>query len=195
MGTKEVLIKKACMSIKKMAKRLGSLHAVAYICIATAIAGSFLCGTGNLFMWCMLMFHSYTDIRTMELYVFPIRICIVIELLCLFVKYGFSYEGYMELLVCLMAVFFLKLFKLYAQGDAEIFFMLIIAAALNGKDIVNYSWRLVYGAMAVFAAMFCIYVIIDNINGKARGQTLLRVKRAPMVPAISIAYMLCCVIG
>ena len=195
MGIMEVMIKTARIYIAKMVKWVCGLHAAAYICAAAAVIGSFICGTGNLFMWCMLMFHSYTDIKTMELYVFPIRICIVIELLCFLVKYGFSYGGYRELLLCLGAVLLLKLLKLYAQGDAEIFFMLIIAAALNGKDIVNYSWRLVYGAMAVFAVMFCIYVIIDNINGKARGQTILRVKRAPMVPAISIAYMLCCVIG
>lgn len=177
--------------LKKLSEWLKKLHVKAYICIIAAIAGGFICKFPDFFMWYMLMFNCYTDITDMELYVFPIRLCIAAEIFVFFYKYGFCYENYVGLILCLVFVWIFRVFKLYAQGDMEIFFMLIMTAALKGCDIVKYSWRLVYGAMSIFCILFGFYIVVYNIVRKIRGERLERIKKAPMLPAIAISYLIC----
>ena len=93
------------------------------------------------------------------------------------------------------AVFILKILRIYAQGDMEIFFMLIMGAAVKEIDIAMYSFRLVYGSMIIFCVMFGLYFIVYNLWLKLKGKSFMKTKKAPMVPAISIAYILCCAMG
>lgn len=195
MGKEKITIKRKKALCGRISQKLCKTGIAAYICIVVALFGSFICGIYNIPIWYMLIFHSYTDIKSRQLYVFPIRLCIVVEFLALLYKYGFSYENYCGLFLCLAAVFILKILRVYAQGDMEIFFMLIMGAAVKGVDIAMYSFRLVYGSMIIFCVMFGIYFIVYNIWLKLKGKSFMKTKKAPMVPAISIAYILCCAMG
>ena len=66
------------MSLKDVLKswlvRLSGWDLTVYICIVIAVAGGFVCGRNNIILWYMLVFHCYTDIKSMELYVLPVRI-------------------------------------------------------------------------------------------------------------------------
>lgn len=179
--------------MREAAVRFGSLGMTAYICMAAAIAGSFVCGRDNLILWYMLMFHSYTDIRTNELYAMPIRLGIIVETVIFFACYGLSYPYYRGLLLCLALVVLIRLLRLYAEGDMEIFIMLIMAAARKGQGIFMYSWKLVSTAIVIFSISFGIYIAVYNIIRKLKGKKFKLLRHAPMVPSIAMSFIICCV--
>lgn len=76
------------MSLKDVLKswlvRLSGWDLTVYICIVIAVAGGFVCGRNNIILWYMLVFHCYTDIKSMEVYVLPVRSAIIAETVILF---------------------------------------------------------------------------------------------------------------
>ena len=78
MGKEKITTKRKKALCGRISQKLCKTGIAAYICIVAALFGSFICGIYNLPIWYMLIFHSYTDIKSRQLYVFPIRLCIVI---------------------------------------------------------------------------------------------------------------------
>ena len=185
------------MSLKDVLKswlvRLSGLDLTAYICIVIAVIGGFGCGWNKIILWYMLVFHCYTDIKSMELYVLPVRIAIIAETVLLFVKHGFLYMDYRELFLCLAAVIVLRIMRAYAQGDMELFIMLIIAAACGEGSIISYSCKLVYGSLVTFCVSFGVYMAVYNLKEKLMGRQLKKIKKAPMVPSIALSFFICCI--
>ncbi len=185
------------MSLKDVLKswlvRLSGWDLTVYICIVIAVAGGFVCGWNNIILWYMLVFHCYTDIKSMELYVLPVRIAIIAETVILFVKHGFLYMDYRELFLCLAAVIVLRIMRAYAQGDMELFIMLIIAAACGEGSIISYSCKLVYGSLVTFCVSFGVYMAVYNLKEKLMGRQLKKIKKAPMVPSIALSFFICCI--
>lgn len=164
------------MSLKDVLKswlvRLSGWDLTVYICIVIAVAGGFVCGRNNIILWYMLVFHCYTDIKSMEVYVLPVRSAIIAETVILFVKHGFLYMDYRELFLCLAAVIVLRIMRAYAQGDMELFIMLIIAAACGEGSIISYSCKLVYGSLVTFCVSFGVYMAVYNLKEKLMGRQL-----------------------
>lgn len=185
------------MSLKDVLKswlvRLSGWDLTVYICIVIAAAGGFVCGRNNIILWYMLVFHCYTDIKSMEVYVVPVRIAIIAETALLFVKHGFLYMDYRELFLCLAAVVVLRIMRAYAQGDMELFIMLIIAAACGEGSIISYSCKLVYGSLVTFCVAFGVYMVVYNLREKLMGRQLKKIKKAPMVPSIALSFFICCI--
>ena len=112
------------MSLKNVLKswlvRLSGLDLTAYICIVIAVIGGFVCGRNNIILWYMLVFHCYTDIKSMEVYVLPVRSAIIAETVILFVKHGFLYMDYRELFLCLAAVIVLRIIKIQIMVNIRV---------------------------------------------------------------------------
>ena len=174
--------------LKSWLVRLRGWDLTVYICIVIAVAGGFVCGWNNIILWYMLVFHCYTDIKSMELYVLPVRIAIIAETVLLFMKHGFLYMDYRELFLCLAAVIVLRIMRAYAQGDMELFIMLIIAAACGEGSIISYSCKLVYGSLVTFCVSFGVYMAVYNLKEKLMGRQLKKIKKAPMVPSIALSF-------
>ena len=185
------------MSLKDVLKswlvRLRGCYLTVYICIVIAAAGGFVCGRNNIILWYMLVFHCYTDIKSMEVYVLPVRSAIIAETVLLFMKHGFLYMDYRELFLCLAAVIVLRIMRAYAQGDMELFIMLIIAAACGEGSIISYSCKLVYGSLVTFCVSFGVYMAVYNLKEKLMGRQLKKIKKAPMVPSIALSFFICCI--
>lgn len=179
--------------LKRWLMWLRGLDLTAYICIVIAVIGGFVCGWNNIILWYMLVFHCYTDIKSMELYVLPIRIVIIAETVIFFVKHGFSYMDCRELFLCLVVVVALRIMRAYAQGDMELFVMLIIAAACGKGSIIRYSCKLVYGSIVIFCVAFGVYMVVYNLKEKLMGRQLKKIKKAPMVPSIALSFFICCI--
>ena len=83
--------------------------------------------------------------------------------------------------------------RAYAQGDMELFIMLIIAAACGEGSIISYSCKLVYGSLVTFCVSFGVYMVVYNLREKLMGRQLKKIKKAPMVPSIALSFFICCI--
>lgn len=165
------------------------------LCFTAAFLGSFVCRPAQLALWYMLVFCAYTDMRTAQVYVFPIRVCIACELILLICRRGVFCGEQVRLLFSLAVIVLMKVIGVYAQGDMEIFIMLVMAAGINGEETVGYSMRLLATTSLIFVVLFGIYFCVYNCIRKLHGGRLMFVKKAPMAPSIAIAFILCHLCG
>lgn len=172
-----------------------SMHGYKYIkmllCIVLAVLGSLVCQPAELAAWVILAFCAYTDMNTAQVYVFPIRVCIAGELVGFVLLNGLLYKEYGGLLLCVAIIVFMRVIRAYAQGDMEIFIMLVMAAGISGGETFSYFLRLMMMSALIFAVLFGIYFIVYNLIRKLKGNKIVIVKKAPMVPSIAIAFILC----
>lgn len=189
------LREKGMGSLNGAAGRNPALAFMVCICMVVAIAGGFVCGWQRLVFWLILVFSGYTDIVRREIYVFPIRIGIVVEMVGYVTITGNKLNLYVELLLCITVMVLLsKLLRAYAEGDLEIFIMLVLAAAVRGENTAEYTLQLLWLSCAVFVLLFSLYVIIYNIHRLKSGKKVKLVTEAPMVPAIAAAFLICCIL-
>ena len=165
------------------------------LCLTAAFFGSFVCRPAQLVLWYMLVFCAYTDMRTAQVYVFPIRVCIVCELIILICRQGVFCAEQGRLLFSLVLIVLMRIIRVYAQGDMEIFMMLVMAAGINGEETVDYFMMLLAMTSLIFVVLFGIYFCVYNCIRKLRGGRFVLVKKAPMAPSIAIAFIVCHLCG
>ena len=169
---------------------------LAYSCMVLAAVGSLVCGVRNIIMWLLLAFSCYTDIAEREIYIFPIRVGIAVEMVRYVIVNGFKIEGYIELLVCMVIMVLLsRLFMAYAEGDLEIFIMLVLSAAVRGEGITEYTLKLLWLSGVCFVLMLAVYMLFYNIQRLAAKKRPKIIMAAPMVPSIAAAFLVCCMLS
>ena len=175
--------------------RAGCAPEPAYACLGliAAVAGSFVCGFRYVPIWILLVFHSYTDMRTRQVYCLPTRICIAVDIILCLIG-GASGRDYMSVVLCASAVILLSaVFHMYAQGDAEVFVMLIAAAVVRGQAVVGYTVNIVWLSGILFCLMLLVKNIIAALRCAACGNRFKFIRTGPMVPAIAAAFLVTCV--
>lgn len=178
------------------AGELRLLSPLAYICMVLAATGSLVCGVRNIIMWLLLAFSCYTDIAEREIYIFPIRVGIIVEMVRYAIVNGFKIEGYVELLLCMVIIVLLsRVFKAYAEGDLEIFIMLVLSAAVRGEGIMEYTLKLLWLSGVCFVLMLAVYMLLYNIQRLSEKKRPKIIMEAPMVPSIAAAYIMCFMIS
>ena len=170
-------------------------YAELLLCLIFAVTGSFFCQPAEFLLWYVLVFCAYTDMRTSQVYIFPLRLCIVCEFVMLVVKYGLCSKTYIEIAGCGAVIIFLWLVRVYARGDMEIFLMLVVAAVLRGEGAAGYAFRLMSTSAALFVGLYSVYFVIHNMYRKLNGEKIIIIKKAPMVPSIALAFLICCMYG
>ena len=169
----------------------GYKYAGMILCSVLTVLGSLVCQPEELAALFILAFCAYTDMNTAQVYVFPIRVCIACELVGFVLLNGLPCKEYGGLLLCVAIIVFMRIIRAYAQGDMEIFIMLVMAAGISGEEIVSYFLRLMTMSALIFVLLFGICFIIYSLIRKLKGKKIVIVKKAPMVPSIAIAFILC----
>ncbi|MGN1188552.1 MAG: hypothetical protein ACI4R6_08655 [Lachnospiraceae bacterium] len=156
-------------------------------------AGFLFNGVHEYLIWILLVFHCYTDCRDGIVYCLPTHICIGVEL-CAYITSLFlgteSIDGIFFLIVCACGiVFFSRVIHAYAEGDEEIYVMLVLAAANEGRDILSYGIYILGCSGAIFVlCRLCLMAIVSlSERGNERKKFAME---APMLPAILGAYFL-----
>lgn len=174
--------------------RTGCATEPAYVCVcfAVVVAGGFVCGWRYIPIWILLVFHSYMDIRVRQVYCLPTRICIVVDVIVC-IAGGMAGKEYISAVLCVAAVVLLSVaFHMYAQGDAEVFVMLIAAAAVRGQTVVGYTVNIVWLSGMVFCLMLLVQNIVIMIRCAVNGSKFKFIRTGPMIPAIAAAFMISC---
>ena len=157
--------------------RTGCATEPAYVCVcfAVVVAGGFVCG------W-----------RVRQVYCLPTRICIVVDVIVC-IAGGMAGKEYISAVLCVAAVVLLSVaFHMYAQGDAEVFVMLIAAAAVRGQTVVGYTVNIVWLSGMVFCLMLLVQNIVIMIRCAVNGSKFKFIRTGPMIPAIAAAFMISC---
>lgn len=175
--------------------RTGCATEPVYVCagLAVVVAGGFVCGWRYIPIWILLVFHCYTDIRVRQVYCLPTRICIAADVtVC--IAGGMAGKEYISAVLCVAAVVLLSVvFHMYAQGDAEVFVMLIAAAVVRGQAVVGYTVNIVWMSGILFCLMLLVKNIIVAVRCAACGNRFKFIRTGPMVPAIAAAFLVTCV--
>lgn len=174
--------------------RTGCATEPAYVCLglAVAVAGGFVCGWRYIPIWILLVFHCYTDIRVRQVYCLPTRICIAADVIAC-IAGGMKGKAYISAVLCVAAVVLLSVvFHMYAQGDAEVFVMLIAAAVVRGQTVVGYTINIVWLSGIVFCLMLLVQNIVIGIRCAVNGSKFNFIRTGPMLPAIAAAFMISC---
>lgn len=96
-------------------------------------------------------------------------------------------------MLCATSVILLSVvFHMYAQGDAEVFIMLIAAAVVRGQPAVGYTINIVWLSGIIFCIMLLIQNIVLAIHGAVNGSKFSFIRSGPMVPAIAAAFLISC---
>lgn len=161
-----------------------------YTIFAAALAGCcFLTGDGRI-LWALLLFHCYTDCTTGTVFCAPTQLCLAAEAV-LFLLQRPAAGTWLSLgasIACVLAAS--KLLKAYADGDAEIFCLLILAAAGRGKEPFEYMLVLMFGSCILFILQAAFKNLTGFIRHKTLGVPFRFRKEAAMLPAITAGYFL-----
>lgn len=167
--------------------------AYACVCLAAAVAGSFLCGIRYVPIWILLVFHSYTDARSGQIYCMPTRLCIAVDSI-IYILSGAAVKDCIYLIGCMIIVMLLSaVFHMYAQGDAEVFIMLIMSAAVRGQMAVGYTINIIWLSGIVFCVIMLCANIALNIPRIGKNRKIKLIRTAPMVPSIAAAFIITCI--
>ncbi len=157
------------------------------------VVGFLFNGVHEYLIWILLVFHCYTDCRNGIVYCLPTHICIGVEL-CVYitslVSGAESINGIFFLIVCVCGiVFFSRVIHAYADGDEEIYVMLVLAAANGGRNILSYGIYILGCSGAIFVLYrLCLLAIVSlSRSGDVKKKYAME---APMLPAILGAYFL-----
>lgn len=156
-------------------------------------AGLLFNGVHEYLIWILLVFHCYTDCRDGIVYCLPTHICIGVEIyiyITRLVSGAESINGIFFLIVCVCGiVFFSRVLHAYADGDEEIYVMLVMAAANGGRNILSYGIYILGCSGVIFVLWrLCLLAIVSLVErGDGRKKFAME---APMLPAILGAYFL-----
>lgn len=141
----------------------------------------------------LLAAHCYTDCRDGTVYCMPTYICIAVEVIVYIIRLvcgAAGLAGLTELAVSICGIiFFSRIIHAYAEGDEEIYVMLVLAAANEGKDALFYGIHILGCSGSIFVlSRLCLMAGGALLRGR-QGMNGIAME-APMLPAILGAYIL-----
>lgn len=167
--------------------------AIRLLYVFLGVAGFLFNGVHEYLIWILLVFHCYTDCRDGTVYCLPTHICIGVEL-CVYitnlVSDAESIDGIFFLIVCVCGiVFFSRVIHAYAEGDEEIYVMLVLAATNGGRNILSYGIYILGCSGVIFILWRLCLLAIVSLSERGSGRKKFAME-APMLPAILGAYFL-----
>ena len=151
-----------------------------------------VCLVGMLFLevnayllYCVLVFHTYTDECTRTAYVVPTVLAGAIEMIIL-CSNGRLMIVLIELVVCMLVVHMMSFFKAFAAGDAYYLNVLLIGACNMGISAYVALFVIFYVACISFVVRMVIVNIVSRIRGKGWQ------RRSAFMGSILCGYLVFC---
>lgn len=144
-------------------------------------------------IWLLLLMHCYTDCREGNVYCLPTYACIIGEMVICIIRLidgvvNAEELGTVVVCVCLIMLFS-RVIHAYAEGDEEIYVLLILAALNEGRDIISYGVYILGCSGTIFVTWRLCMLVAALFTGELRKQKE-ALMDAPMLPAILAAYFL-----
>ena len=113
--------------------------AYACVCLAAAIAGGFICGRRYIPVWILLVFNSYTDVRTrtIPVWLFP-SVALIGSSVLLYIGL-FGYWNIIGLACMFVPMFILAITGNFGGGDILMF---AAVGLILGEDVAGYVFIL-----------------------------------------------------
>ncbi len=124
-----------------------------YICVA--VMGLFFLGANEYFMFCILLFHTYTDERQQMAYTLPSVFAGIVEVI-IWIWNGIRVEPALELVMSIFVVFIMTKIKVFAEGDGYYFVVLLIGACAMSRSTGEALMVIFYIAAICFIARMAI---------------------------------------
>lgn len=152
--------------------------------LLTASIGAFVFSVHEQFIWCLLVFASYTDIIDQTVYYKVSYACIGIELILMLVIRSYSVYPLYTIILPICIVICMGLIRAVASGDIDIFFLIILYAYNDGLRATGYTIAFIF----ISGVCFLFYMFVIDIVRAIKGKKVMR--RGAFVPAMACAFLL-----
>lgn len=156
------------------------------VCSILCLCGLLFLSLNAYFLYCVLVFHTYTDECTTTTYVLPTLVAGLTEVVLLLIN-GITVSVALELVVCIAIVHVLSLFRAFASGDAYYLNVLLTGACVMGIS----SFRALFVIFYVACISFVIRMVVRNVARRIRGEGIQR--KYAFMGSILCGYVVFCV--